>query len=91
MNNQYDPDSISKLVHEYLAAFHGHYKLPRHFDDNELAQWCADNLGTMYKDWSYHKGHTKDPYSVLHVKDPKWCTMFELCWGHLVIGTLDIK
>lgn len=83
--------NIKKLVHEYLSQFHGHYKLPRHFCDDPLIQWCRLNLGKEYKDWSYHLGHRDDPHSVLHIKDPKWCTIFELKWAHLIIGQLDIK
>ena len=82
---------VAKLVHEYLVAFHGHYKLPRNFNEGILLTWCHVNLGKEYRDWSYYVGHRDDPHTVLHIKDPRWCRIFELTWGHLIIGTLDIK
>jgi hypothetical protein len=82
---------VQKLVHEHLIGFHKHYKLPRYFDDNEFLIWCRSNLGKEYRDWQFHKGHKKDPYTVIHIKDPKWCTMFEIRWGHLIMGMIDIK
>jgi hypothetical protein len=83
---------IEKLVHDYLSRFHSHYKVPRHFkEESQLKEWCTDNLGKEYKDWSFYKGHVNDSHCVLHIKDPKWCLVFELKWAHLIIGTLDIK
>jgi hypothetical protein len=83
--------NVAKLVHEHLIGFHKHYKLPRYFDDEDFLIWCRSNLGREYRDWQFHKGHKKDPYTVVHIKDPKWCTIFELTWSHLIQGQLDIK
>ena len=80
--------NIDKLVSEYLSQFHGHYKVPRHFDDDELMAWLK-TTGSEYRDWSYYKGHTADPHCVVHIKDRKWCTLFELRWAHIIIGTID--
>jgi hypothetical protein len=85
------PIDVAKLVHEHLAAFHKHYKLPRHFDDEPFLEWCKSNLGRQYRDWTFYKGHPKDTHCVIHIKDPKWCVLFELTWTHLIIGQLDIK
>ena len=91
MNKPYDPNDIATLVHDYLARFHKHYKLPRHFDEeDELVEWCKP-IGAQYKDWNFYKGHPDDQHCVLHILDPKWCTLFELRWGYLVIGMIDIK
>jgi hypothetical protein len=84
------PDT-AKLVNEYLLGFHKHYKLPRYFDDENFLVWCRDNLGKEYRDWSFYKGHKKDPWTVIHIKNPKWCIIFELTWGHLIQGTLNIQ
>lgn len=83
--------NVAKLVHEHLIGFHKHYKLPRYFDDESFLIWCRSNLGREYRDWQFHKGHKKDPYTVVHIKDPKWCMIFELTWSHLIQGQLDIK
>jgi hypothetical protein len=83
--------NVAKLVHDHLVAFHRHYKLPRYFDNESFLIWCRANLGREYRDWQFHKGHKKDPYTVIHIKDPKWCTIFELTWGHLIQGTIDIN
>ena len=85
------PVDVAKLVHDYLVGFHKHYKLPRHFDFDPLTEWCTANLGKEYKDWTHYVGHRDDPHTVLHIKDPKMCMIFELIWGHLIIGQLDIK
>jgi hypothetical protein len=85
------PLDVAKLVREYLSAFHKHYKMPRYFDSESFVKWCKDNLGKEYRDWSYYVGHRDDPYTVIHIKDPKWCTIFELKWGHLIAGTIDIN
>ena len=85
------PINVTKLVHDHLTSFHKHYKLPRQFDDKLFLEWCRSNLGREYRDWNYYKGHTKDSYCVIHIKDPKWCLMFELEWAHLITGQLDIS
>lgn len=83
--------NVEKLVNDYLSRFHQHYRLPRHYPEMEaLVQWCHDNLGRKYRDWSYHVGHVNDAHTVLHILNPNWCTIFELKWGHLVLGTIDI-
>jgi hypothetical protein len=82
---------IEKLVNEYLTLFYKHYKLPRHFEqETELLEWCKSNLGKEFRDWNFYKGHSTDPYTVLHIKNSKWCVMFELTWSPLIIGTIDI-
>lgn len=86
---QVNSPEVAKLVREYLDGFHGHYRVPRHFDEEiELLGWCK-GIGTQYRDWTYYKGHQKDPHCALSIKDPKWCTLFELRWAHLILGTID--
>lgn len=82
--------NVERLVKDYLNRFHKHYKLPRHFDEeDELVKWCEDNLGIQYKDWTRYVGHVKDPHTTLSIVDPKWCTVFELRWAHLITGIID--
>lgn len=85
------PIDVAKLVHDYLVSFSKHYKLPRHFDDEPFLEWCNENLGKQYKDWTFYKGHPKDTHCVIHIKDSKRSVIFELTWNHLIIGQLDIK
>ena len=81
--------NIAKLVKEYLDQFHGHYRVPRHYaEEDELLKWL-DAAGPQYRDWGYYKGHPNDPHCAVHIKDPKWCTLFELRWGHLILGVID--
>lgn len=82
---------IERLVNDYLTRFHKHYQLPRHFPEmEEVKQWCHDYLGNQYRDWTLYVGHRNDPHIVLHILDPNWCTIFELRWAHLILGTIDI-
>ena len=74
--------NVDKLIHEYLIRFHKHYKLAKDSTDTEFADWCLNNLGTNYRDWMFHAGGIHDDYSVIHIKDPRWCTLFELTWPH---------
>ena len=83
--------NVAKLVHDYLARFYKHYKLDKDQTDTEFADWCLSNLGREYRNWMYHPGGSYDTYSVIHILDPGWCTVFELRWAHLIIGTIDIK
>jgi hypothetical protein len=81
--------NVAKLVSEYLSQFHGHYRVPRHFDDEvELLAWL-ETTGSQYRDWGYYKGHPNDPHCAVHIKDSKWCVLFELRWAHVIIGTID--
>lgn len=83
--------NLERIVNDYLTRFHKHYKLPRHFPEmEEFTHWCHDNLGKQYRDWAFHIGHIQDAYSVLHILNPNWCVVFELRWGHLIQGQLDI-
>jgi hypothetical protein len=82
---------VAKLVHDYMRGFAKSYQVPRHYnEEDELLEWCA-SIGREYRDWTYHKGHPKDPHCSLSIKDPKWCTVFELRWAHLIIGSIDRK
>lgn len=80
---------IEQMVREYLDRFHRHYKLDKNQTDREFADWCLDNLGREYRDWMYHAGSRYDSYSVIHIQDPKRCTIFELRWSDLILGTID--
>jgi len=85
------PLDVSKLVNEYMRSFSKSYCVPRHYEEeDELLKWCK-GIGRQYRDWTYYKGHYKDPHCALSIKDPKWCTIFELRWAHLIIGNLDRK
>ena len=85
------PIDVAKLVHDHLVAFHKHYKLPRHFDDEPFVEWCNASLGRQYRDWQFYKGHPNDSHCVIHIKDPNRCLLFELKWAHLITGQLDIR
>ena len=86
---QANSTEIAKLVKEYLDGFHGHYKVPRHYEEeDDLLKWLYAS-GTKFRDWGYYKGHPKDPHCAVHIKDSKWCTLFELRWAHLILGTID--
>jgi len=83
--------NVEKLVYDYMRTFHLSYKVPRRYEEEEdLLKWCA-TVGREYRDWNYYKGHPKDPHCSLSIRDPKWCTIFELKWGHLIIGIIDRK
>ena len=83
--------NAEKLVRDYLRRFAKSYKVPRRYDqEQELLEWC-DGIGIKYKDWTYYKGHVEDPHCALSIKDPKWCTLFELRWAHLIMGYIDIN
>lgn len=80
---------IEKLVKEYMRNFCKHYRLPYGFaEEYDLLVWC-NQIGKRYKDWTYYKGHYKDPFVTLSIRDPKWATLFELHWGHLIKETVD--
>jgi len=82
------PIVIERLVKDYMNRFYKTYKLPRHGID-DIAQWCKDNLGKEYKDWTLYKGHSKDPHCSLSIISPKWCTVFELKFADSITGTID--
>jgi hypothetical protein len=82
--------NIEKLVKDYMARFYKSYRIPRHNIDH-IEVWCKANLGREYRDWTLYRGHSKDPHASLSIIDPKWCTIFELTWSHLIQGQLDIK
>lgn len=90
MAQQYlNPDELGKFIRQYMDGFHGHYRVPRHYEEEEdLLEWLA-KTGPKYRAWTYYKGHPKDPHCAISIKDPKWCTLFEVQWSHLVIGTID--
>jgi hypothetical protein len=81
--------NVAKLIREYLDGFHGHYRVPRHCpEEDDLKEWLAQT-GAQYRYWIYYKGHVEDSHCVVNIKDPHWCTLFELRWTHLILGTVD--
>lgn len=84
------PD-ITRLVSDYMDRFHKTYKVPRHGVDQMIEEWCDSNLGRKYRDWTFYRGHVKDPYCAVSIVDPKWCTIFELRFAEHIIGTIDRK
>lgn len=84
------PIDVERLVREYMARFYKTYKIPR-YDIEDIEQWCNDNLGKQYRDWTLYKGHPRDPYCSLSIIDPKWCTIFELKFSKDILGTIDRK
>ena len=83
--------NVAKLVRDYLNGFARSYKIPRHYaEEDDLLKWC-EAIGPRYQDWHYYKGHVEDPHCSLSIKDPKWCTLFELRWAHLITGSIDRK
>lgn len=85
---EYSLEELNRFVREYLARFYKTYKLPRHNIDH-IEQWCKDNLGTEFKDWTLYKGHRMDPHASLSIIDPKWCTIFELKFSDYIQGIID--
>lgn len=74
---------IPKLVSEYLGRFHKAYRIIKPAP-NDLVEWCESNLGKNYRDWFIFPGGKYDDHSILHILDSKWCTIFELKWGHYI-------
>jgi hypothetical protein len=83
-----DPEQLNQLVKEYMARFYKSYKIPRHGIE-DIEQWCKDNLGREFRDWTLYRGHVKDPHASLSIIDPKWCTIFELKFSKYILGTID--
>jgi hypothetical protein len=83
-----DPEQLNRLVKEYMARFYKSYKIPRHGIE-DIEQWCKDNLGREFRDWTLYRGHVKDPHASLSIIDPKWCTIFELKFSKYILGTID--
>lgn len=82
-------EQISQMVREYMARFYKTYMIPRHNRDHIIEAWCEENLGRKYNDWTFHRGHHKDPHCTVSIVDPKWCTIFELKFADLILGTID--
>ncbi len=83
-----DPEQLNRLVKDYMARFYKSYKIPRHGIE-DIEQWCKDNLGREFRDWTLYRGHVKDPHASLSIIDPKWCTIFELKFYKYILGTID--
>ncbi len=82
-------EQITKMVREYMSRFHKTYKIPRHGVDSEIEIWCEDNLGKRYNEWTFYRGHYKDPHCTVSILSPKWCTIFELKFADYILGTVD--
>jgi hypothetical protein len=74
--------NTAKLVKEYLARFPYVYKI--HRDSiyyGEIKQWCESNFSKEFNEWFWWSPGKYDSEANLHIRNPRYNTMFMLVWG----------
>lgn len=85
-----NPDFASE-VERYISQFDCCITVKKHSASRaELYQWCADHLGSKYRDWFIHEGGTYDKTWAIHIRSPKRATMFRLRWIDIIVDSVDI-
>lgn len=77
-------DEIKSLVEDYLNGFADRFQIKNTSEVDLIYNWCKINCGLEYKDWFLFRGGSRDPFVVLHIKDPKKSTLFLLTWSEML-------
>jgi hypothetical protein len=79
-------DEVVSDSYRYLDSFDYHIVLTLgpSYDPKfkEVVAWCNAHFGVKFKDW-FMMGRDKRTY-ILHVRDNKWLTIFNLTFADII-------
>jgi hypothetical protein len=76
-------NNTQRYLKEYIEAFNIY-----HVDDDcavDITIWL-DKFGRQYRDWLILEGHMYESNTLVHIKDPRICFLFEVTFSKHIIA-----